>query len=559
LVTAIFLFQIIEYIFSFTGCQILSVHKLPGKLVKILNENCNGKDEVINRTYFPIFNLGVPGFCEQILRDLLRRDKIFVTDQINSHEQDLNLIEGDPDKLLRHSPSKNSLFKTLFSRRKTVLTDEQREREPIFSHVCLLRDPITNDFAADCQQNFQNYIMCRIDRLSEGESLLVKIAAVIGNTFSRTFLWQLVDPQSKKLININSCILDMMQRTVLECAYQQQQIHKTRAIKCFCLQNPAGFPSQCRLMAFAHVSIREGIYNSLTDSLKRLLTRNAIDYLEKQCTIICLTCGPRNDNPFFVQKQDDLTRIIKNNHQHAFVDIVKMAALKEIDNTIKQLIKIRSLNSRTQQRSNTSSNIPLEPTSAPIGNSDNYIKSREKRRNSFDGGRLDLHRARRSPSPFRILGEDDFERKTVQDSSNPNLTLISVYPYENDESESRSSTVQIEVEETSAKSNHFFTLLKLPKQRIVNNRFLKAIDGFMTTNRSNRDEIIVKKTRKIQEEKSNCFRSLIRFIFCQFVPLDSNAEISLENNNQSPKNSNSSAQSDNQLDAKLSYTSQVKF
>ncbi|CAF4449315.1 unnamed protein product, partial [Adineta steineri] len=136
-----------------------------------------------------------------------------------------------------------------------------------------------------------NYIMCRIDRLSEGESLLVKIAAIIGYTFSRTFLWYLVDSQSKKLINIHSCILEMMQRNVIECAFGKQQQVKTRTIKCYCLQNPGGFPSQCRLMAFTHSTIREGINNSLTDGLKRSLTRNAIEYLEKQSTILCLTCG----------------------------------------------------------------------------------------------------------------------------------------------------------------------------------------------------------------------------------------------------------------------------
>lgn len=209
--------------------------------------------------------------------------------------------------------------------------------------------------------------MCRIDRLSEGESLLVKIAAVIGNTFSRTFLWHLVDPQSRKLININSSILDMMQRTVIECAYQHLQQNKKRLIRCFCLQNCARFPWQCRLMAFAHVSIREGIYNTLTDSLKRSLTRNAIDYLEKQCIVVCLTCGPRNDSPFFVQKHDGLARVIKTRHQHTFVDIVKMAALKEIDTTIKHSIRVRSMSSPAKPRSNTSTNLPPAPITAPPG------------------------------------------------------------------------------------------------------------------------------------------------------------------------------------------------
>lgn len=475
--------------------------------MKILNESCNG----------------IPGFCEQILFDLVQKDKIYITDHMDSSDHQSNLIEGDPEKLLRNSPLNKSLFRTLFSRRKFLLADDQRRNEPAFSRLCLLRDPTANDFAAHCQQNFQNYIMYRIDRLSEAESLLVKIAAVIGNTFSRTFLWQLVDPQSKKLININSCILDMMQRTVLECAYRQQQTHKTRTIKCFCLQNPAGFPSQCRLMAFTHVSIREGIYDSLTDTLKRILTRNAIDYLENQCTIVCLTCGPRNDNPFFVQKQDDLTRIIKTNHQHAFVDIVKMAALKEIDNTIKRLIQLRSLNIRTKQRSNTSSNLPPEPITAPVGYanklSDSSKKREEKRRNSFDPS----HRSRRSESPL------DFgrisHRSILPRSSNPNLPLTTVYPCNNDPSDS-----------VPGRSNRLLSLLKVPKQRAVNHRWRKTIDDF--------------KTGKLNEEKSNCFRTFFRFLFCQFLPLRSNRSISMATKKRSTKwNSRS--------DPKFSTISQV--
>jgi hypothetical protein len=339
----------------------LSVHRVPLKLVKLFNESCNG----------------IPGFCEQILFDLLSKDKIYVVDNNdNPHDQDSNLIEGDADKLLLNNPIKIGLFKKFFSRRKQQITSEQRKNEPAFSRICLLRDPTEDDFNPDCQQNFQNYIMCRIDRLSEGESLLVKIAAVIGNTFSRTFLWHLVDSQSKKLININSCILEMMQRTILECAFSKQQSIKTRSIKCYCLQNPAGFPSQCRLMAFTHSAIREGIYNSLTDGLKRLLTRNAIDYLEKHCTIVCLICGAnRIDSPFLVNEYDGLTKIIKNRQQYAFVDIVKIAALKEIDNTIKQLTRL--INS--PDKLNGSSKDLLETFSAPNGS----VTYQEKKRYSL--------------------------------------------------------------------------------------------------------------------------------------------------------------------------------
>ena len=325
----------------------LSVHRLPAKLVKIFNESCNG----------------IPGFCEQILFDLLSKDKIYIVDNNDSNGQDSILTEGDTDKLLLNNPIRNGLFKTFFSRRKQPVTPEQQQNERAFSRLCLIRNTNEDDFNVDCQQNFQNYIMCRIDRLSEGESLLVKIAAMIGNTFSRMFLCQLIDPASKKLININSCILEMMQRTIIECAFSCKQTNKTRSIKCYCLQNRGGFPSQCRLMAFTHATIREGIYNSLTDCLKRLLTRNAIDYLEKQCSIVCLTCGAgRNDSPFLVDEQDGLAKIIKNRQQHAFVDIVKMAALKEIDNTIKELSRLWSSSLRTRSRSNTASKMVQEST-----------------------------------------------------------------------------------------------------------------------------------------------------------------------------------------------------
>ena len=265
--------------------------------------------------------------------------------------QEKSLVKGDADKLLINHPIKKDLFKALFSRRKSQISPEQRENECAFSRVCLLRNPDDNDFSVDCQRNFENYIMCRIDRLSEGESLLIKTAAVIGNTFSRKFLWKLVDASSKKSIDIDSCILEMMQRTVIKCAFTYRQISKTHKIKCYCLQNLGGCPSQCRLMAFTHSAIRKGIYNSLTDGLKRLLTRNAIEYLEKQCIISCLTCAESKDeSPFLVYGHDGLAKIIRNRQQqNAFVDMVKTAALQKIDKIIKNLSRLT--NPLTRRRS----------------------------------------------------------------------------------------------------------------------------------------------------------------------------------------------------------------
>jgi hypothetical protein len=299
-------------------------------------------------------NLGIPGFCEQILLDLLRQDKIYIIEKNdNDDNDDENFVDGDRDQLCvveyddRHEPI--GLGRTLFSRTKTSsIVHVHRSSQQVLSRVCRLRDPTSNDIDADCQSNFRNYLMCRIDRLSEGESLLIKIAAVIGMTFSRIFLWQLVDRSSRKLINMNASIFDMMQRTVLECAYQHGR-QRQRSIRCFCLQNPAGFPYQCRLMAFTHQSIREGILHSLTDSLKRMLTCHAIDYLEQQCTIVCRTCRSTNDEyPFFISKYDNRTLMIERTTcQTRFVDVVQMAALNDIDRVIKQMNKVRSTTARS--------------------------------------------------------------------------------------------------------------------------------------------------------------------------------------------------------------------
>jgi hypothetical protein len=248
-----------------------------------------------------------------------------------------------------NNPRKVNLFKTFFSQQKQEITSEQRRNERAFSRVCLLRDSSENDFNDECKQDFQKYIMCRVDRLSEAAMLLTKIASNIGNSFSRIVLWNLVDPQSKQSININSCVAEMMQRIIIECAYKKQQNIKTRSIKCYCLQNPGGQPFLCRRMVFTHSIIREGIYNALPVTLKRMLTRNIIDYLEKQCAIVCFTCGNgKYDRPFLIYQQDSLRKMIQNRQQYHYFDIVQTAALNEIDNIIKQLVRLPTYPIRQQ-------------------------------------------------------------------------------------------------------------------------------------------------------------------------------------------------------------------
>ncbi|UJR36481.1 hypothetical protein I4U23_029204 [Adineta vaga] len=509
------------------GCQILSVYRLPARLVKIFNESCNG----------------IPGFCEQILYDLLNKDQIYISDSKDTQNQDDDLVEGDPDKLCVNYSIKYSLFKSVFSRRKQTITVEQREKESIFSRICLLRNPDDEDFNADCQQNFQNYIMCRIDRLSEGETLLIKTAAVIGNTFSRLLLWHLVDPQSKALININSCILEMMQRNVIECAYLNQQSIKTRSIKCYCLQNPGNFPSQCRLMAFTHSTIREGIYNSLTDGLKRSLIRNAIEYLEKQSKIVCLPCGSsKNESPFLVHEHVGLAKSIKNRQQPAFADIVKSVALKEIDDVIKQIWK--RIDSTVKPRSNTSQKRRIEFLSMPNGDlSSNENKStnnhQTKRFYSIDINNI-------QPIPDKMpaipdtLNDDENEiednkpsdMKSLQsirsDPNDPNLTLISVYSPE--ASQNVHYSFQRASSSLSSRSSQLYPLFKLPDKHntdATTNKpeLLQTVNGMISNDNTNKTDTLVEASKRKKTERSNRFIAFLRYIFCQFSPIDSNATV----------------------------------
>ncbi|CAF4030209.1 unnamed protein product, partial [Rotaria magnacalcarata] len=513
------------------GCQMLCVHRVPSKVVKVFNESCNG----------------IPGFCEQILLDLLRKDKIYIIDEDDdqTHDEDLNLIEGDADKLLLNNRAKIGLFKTLFSRRKQSISFEQRLNERAFSRVCVLRNPDENDFNADCQQNFQNYIMCRIDRLSEGESLLVKIAAIIGNTFSRMFLWHLVDPQSKELININSCILEMMQRTIIECAFSKQQITKTRSIKCYCLQNPAGFPSQCRLMAFSHSTIREGIYNSLTDGLKRVLTRNAIDYLEKQCTIVCLTCATsKNDSPFLINEEDGLAEIIRKSQQHALVDIVKMAALKEIDNAIKNLSNL--VDGSPRELSKRSSFVPSDictilTENGPIHEQESSTKDMDTNRTSIDSNTAVTSKISSTRlCSFEIdnvtnekqnrLGTNQSPRKNSDD---PSITLISVY------SPTIPSSLQINVRRSSSasitsKPSQFFSLFRIPKQIPVvkstsNTQLLstteRVLSEYHTNKNTDRQTATIEISKAKSEKEPGCLLAFFQRMLCQCVSVTSNATV----------------------------------
>jgi hypothetical protein len=128
-----------------------------------------------------------------------------------------------------------------------------------------------------------------------------------------------------------------------------------------------------------------------------------------------------------------------------------------------------------------------------------------------------------------------------RNSSDPNLTLISVY------SPDKIVNVQVNVQRSSSsaasKTSQLFSLFKMPKRRSVSEsstkpELLKPVVGTVSNTNSNKAETIVEASKKRKQDKNNRFISFIRYLFCQFVPVGSNAIVTPTNNNQTTYNNN---------------------
>ncbi len=142
-------------------------------------------------------------------------------------------------------------------------------------------------------------------------------------------------------------------------------------------------------------------------------------------------------------------------------------------------------------------------------------------------------------------------RSLHRDSSEPNLTLISVY------SPNTSPAVRVNVKRSSSsssaaspKSSQFFSLFKLPKRRnspapASNGEILQKIDGIISDDNINKNETIVEASKK-EKEKYNRFISFLRYFFCRFLPISSNATVTPTIEYQTTDNNNDSNHQDSE-------------
>ncbi len=114
-----------------------------------------------------------------------------------------------------------------------------------------------------------------------------------------------------------------------------------------------------------------------------------------------------------------------------------------------------------------------------------------------------------------------------RNSSDPNLTLISVY------SPNIASSIQVNVQHSSSsilspKSTQLFSLFKLPQRTdldasTINSEPLRPVKGSISNLSSNQAKPMVETTEKPKPEKPNRFLTFVRFLLCRFLPIRSNA------------------------------------
>lgn len=163
------------------------------------------------------------------------------------------------------------------------------------------------------------------------------------------------------------------------------------------------------------------------------------------------------------------------------------------------------------------------------------------------------HRSRNSQPQCHNLFDTDIETKTNKSQRHPSndssSTLLTVYPYRNNKSESSSSPIDIEIQQpsslSSSASSRIFTLFKLSKSlkkpSLSKTQLIKSNYAPLIVNKSKDLTTIVDK--KINKRKSitrsNRFRSFIGCIFCHIIPFNSDSSVKpTDMNNVLVKNSN---------------------
>lgn len=176
----------------------------------------------------------------------------------------------------------------------------------------------------------------------------------------------------------------------------------------------------------------------------------------------------------------------------------------------------------------------------------------EKSANSLVITITDSPQLKRSSSQSSGMGDKESSSEEIsdrkpthslrRDSSDPNLTLISLF------SPNTPPNIQVNVQRSSGKqrSSHLFSLFKLPKRpnnesTVSETQSLQTVEGNLSGGKLDTNKSTVETTRDQPEGRAHRFISFVRYIFCQFVPIGSNAVVAPANENSTTDNKQASS------------------
>ncbi|XP_070579239.1 adenylate cyclase type 10-like [Ptychodera flava] len=306
------------------ACQILEVASIPEDLLKILKKHSHG----------------VASWCEQLLRDMFFSKKILIVSENDLKEVKLvsNHVVPESHTLTRTrrasiSSKESTTLRMPDSRRASLIAEDQAplsvvpngengqsdkeraEEEDYFEeHIdekkfCVVTPGVKlNEIPVP--DSMKGMMLAKIDRLKSGDQMVVKCAAVLGLSFTRSLLEKIVPNFNSRKIRMS--IHSLMQLRLFECAAKHPGHHAglhhsslshhghqrlSAQVECHCPRDGDYLStdartniSNCRLLRFKTSLMQEVAYTLFLSDQRRKLHEQAALFLESQAHK-CKSCG----------------------------------------------------------------------------------------------------------------------------------------------------------------------------------------------------------------------------------------------------------------------------
>ncbi|XP_041983062.1 adenylate cyclase type 10-like isoform X2 [Aricia agestis] len=264
------------------ACQILDVNGVPNELCDALRSKCNGMPGQVETFLMHLFSCGA--------LDLKRINK----EELPSYNEEL------------HFPKPAQIqFVALDSKDQPSLDQARSENQSDQVSVCILKNK--DDLNTELNEiNLDALIMIQLDSLAPYQQLLLKIASVIGNIFSRDLLESIMyenDPTATA-----KAIKRLFSMRIISCANIKRKQHITfrestplgsfkESPTCECgfeydPDQNEGLPKYafCKVMKFKNKNSRKTFYELLPLNQKKDFHTRIVNHLENK-KHKCHSCG----------------------------------------------------------------------------------------------------------------------------------------------------------------------------------------------------------------------------------------------------------------------------